>query len=472
MIKPAISPRTITASATTGLISAAKSGVKNIKDITETISNEPEVTKEEKFGMNYVGFFGSKKVGKDLKKSMKTIRDSVGSTFGIAKALKESVTKGAGVFGFVGKLIGGAAMALPIFALLGIPLLKGILGIIAIGGIAGLLSTFGGQILDFVRDKASGFTKFIREVIGDFFISRKTDTEFQEIRESSDARIEAALESDTNKDRQQAVVDANRKEIEFLQAEKSEYEENNKYDKNYRATLKAYDDRIRQLQTGKLDLEKKPETRFGKFLDAITPGFLKRPDLLGKFATDITEDKVTLATPGEKTYSELTGQEKIESIRAILRNFGDREDINRARLLYEQEIKKGSLFGQKLSEDQLQQANDIIKYLETFGEDPLGDIDPKDKEEFLKKLSGVNINPRELSKKIPEGGNVGGTSGSLSTNNAGNVAVLPMGNKSSNQSLVRNDTGGLVDGPSMKIHPNFDVDNFIAPINMANFNIV
>ena len=33
MIKPAISPRTITASATTGLISAAKSGVKNIKDI-------------------------------------------------------------------------------------------------------------------------------------------------------------------------------------------------------------------------------------------------------------------------------------------------------------------------------------------------------------------------------------------------------------------------------------------------------
>ena len=38
MIKPAISPRTITASATTGLISAAKSGVKNIKDINPDIS--------------------------------------------------------------------------------------------------------------------------------------------------------------------------------------------------------------------------------------------------------------------------------------------------------------------------------------------------------------------------------------------------------------------------------------------------
>ena len=106
MIRPAISPRRITGSATAGIVNAARSGVRNIKDITETISNEPEVTKEEKFGINYVGFFGSRRVNKDLKKSMKTIRDSVESTFGIAKALKESVTKGAGVFGFVGKLPG------------------------------------------------------------------------------------------------------------------------------------------------------------------------------------------------------------------------------------------------------------------------------------------------------------------------------------------------------------------------------
>ena len=191
MIKPAISPRTITASATTGLISAARSGVKNIKDITETISNEPEVTKEEKFGMNYVGFFGSKKVGKDLKKSMKTIRDSVGSTFGIAKALKESVTKGAGVFGFVGKLIGGAAMALPIFGLWN-SYNKSVLGIIAIGGVVDYYHIWG-QILEFVRDKASGFTQFIREVVGDFFIDRKTSIEFQDLKSESDARIQKQL---------------------------------------------------------------------------------------------------------------------------------------------------------------------------------------------------------------------------------------------------------------------------------------
>ena len=223
MIRPAISPRRITGSATAGIVNAARSGVRNIKDITETISNEPEVTKEEKFGINYVGFFGSRRVNKDLKKSMNTIRDSVGSTFDIAKSLKESVTKGAGVFGFVGKLIGGAAMALPIFGLLGIPIIKAVLGIIAIGGVAGLLSTFGGQILEFVRDKASGFTQFIREVVGDFFIDRKTSQEFQDLRSKSDARIEEAISSDKGKDRQQAVVDANQNEIKLLQAELSDY---------------------------------------------------------------------------------------------------------------------------------------------------------------------------------------------------------------------------------------------------------
>ena len=212
MIKPAITPRRITGNATTGIISAARSGVRNIQGATETISNAPDVTKEQKFGINYVGFFGSKKVGKDLKKSMNTIRDSVGSTFGIAKSLKESVTKGAGVFGFVGKLIGGAAMALPIFALLGVPLLKGILGILAVGGIAGLLSTFGGQIINFVKDKASGFTEFVKDIVGDFFIDRRTSQEFQSIRQQSDARIEEAISSDKGEDRQQAVVEANQNE--------------------------------------------------------------------------------------------------------------------------------------------------------------------------------------------------------------------------------------------------------------------
>ena len=457
MIRPAISPRRITGSATAGIVNAARSGVRNIKDITETISNEPEVTKEEKFGINYVGFFGSRRVNKDLKKSMKTIKDSVGSTFGIAKALKESVTKGAGVFGFVGKLIGGAAMALPIFGLLGIPLLKGILGVIAIGGIAGLLSTFGKQILEFVRDKASGFTQFIREVVGDFFIDRKSSQEFQDLRSKSDARIQEAIESDDRDDRQQAVVEANQNEIELLKAELSDYEKNNKGDRNFDKIKKAYKDRIKQLETGKLDLTDKGFFR----------GFF---DFEGRVANRINESEIPLVpAQGDKSYFELTPEEKLDSIRAVLRNFGSQEDISRARLLYEQEIQKEG----KLNQEQLTQANDIIRYLQTFGDDPLGKLDNTKKNEFLKQLipNSSNVNPKELSKKVSSVQNVNAVSSGQNTGGGGNVAVLPMGNNS-NQTLVRNDTGGLTSGPTMKIHANFDTDNFIAPINMANFNIV
>ena len=453
MIRPAISPRRITGSATAGIINAARSGVRNIKDITETISNEPEVTKEEKFGINYVGFFGSRRVNKDLRKSMKTIRDSVGSTFGIAKSLKESVTKGAGVFGFVGKLIGGAAMALPIFGLLGIPIIKAVLGIIAIGGVAGLLSTFGEQILEFVRDKASGFTQFIREVVGDFFIDRKTSIEFQDLKSESDVRIQEAIESDDRDDRQQAVFEANQNEIKLLQAERLEYEKNNKDDRNYRKTLKAYDDRIQQLKTGKLNLASNPFDR------------------LGQLASRVTESEVPLIpASGEKSYFELDPEEKLNSIRALLTNFAGQEDISKARLLYEQELQKD-----RLNIEERDQVKDIIEYLTRFGDDPLGKLDKTKKEDFLKQLipNNSNVNPKELSKKVSSVQNVNGVSGTSQRNTAGgnNVAVLPMGNNSK-ESLVRNDTGGLTSGPTMKIHSNFDPDNFVASINRANLNIV
>jgi len=453
MIRPAISPRRITGSATAGIVSAARSGVRNIQGATETISNAPDVTKEQKFGINYVGFFGSRKVNKDLKKSMNTIKDSVGSTFGIAKSLSESVKKGAGVFGFVGKLIGGAAMALPIFALLGVPLLKVFLGIVAIGGVAGLLSTFGGQILDFVKDKSSGFIQFIRDVVGNFFIDRKTSIEFQDLKSESDARIEKAIESDTNKDRQQAVLEANQNEIQFLQAERDAYEENNKNDRNYRKILKAYDARIKQLQTGKLDLSSGPF------------------DYMGQVGSRVTESEVPLIpASGEKSYFELSGEEKLNSIRALLTNFASQDDISKARSLYEQELQK-----ERLNIEEQDQVKDIIKYLQTFGDDPLGKLDDTKKEEFLKQLipNVSNVNPKELSKKVSSVQNVNGVSGGSQRNNSGanNVAVLPMGNNSK-QSLVRNDTGGLTSGPTMKIHSNFDADNFVAPINMANFNIV
>ena len=460
MIKPAISPRTITASATTGLISAAKSGIKNIKDITETISNEPEVTKEEKFGMNYVGFFGSKKVGKDLKKSMKTIRDSVGSTFGIAKALKESVTKGAGVFGFVGKLIGGAAVALPIFTLLGIPLIKGILGILAIGGVAALFNVFKKPIINFFKRTAE-FKTVIEDMIRNYFIDTKTSPEFKALSGVSQGRIDATVKELTTRkeeplDAQQAVVEATKSEIVILENQLTDYKQSNSKvtDPNYNANVKALEDRIEQLKTGKLDFRKG---------GTLTKNF----DFISALANRFANNQAVFSTSGYRT---LTPNEKFDTIRGALEKFGSKENIDTAKLVYEQQLKND------LKGDQKQLAEDMIEFLKRFGDDPLGKIEEDEKKLFLNEiLSGIDSNtikPQEISSNnVKELGKNSGVSGVSQGNNTGNIAMVPMGNKS-NQSLVRNDTGGLTSGPTMKIHPNFDVDNFVAPINMANFNIV
>ena len=456
MIKPAISPRTITGSATAGIISAARSGVRNIKDITETISNEPEVTKEEKFGINYVGFFGSRRVNKDLKKSMNTIRDSVGSTFDIAKSLKESVTKGAGVFGFVGKLIGGAAMALPIFGLLGIPIIKAILGIIAIGGIAALFGVFKKPIINFFKRTAE-FKNVIEDMIRNYFIDSKTSPEFKALSGESQGRIDATVEELTTREEeplnaQQAVVEATKNEIALLEKQLTDYKQNNSKatDPNYDANVKALDDRIKQLKTGELDL------RQG---NNITKNF----DFIGGLANRFTNNQGVFSVPG---YGVLTPNEKFDTIRGALEKFGSKENIDTAKLVYQQQL-KGNLKG-----DEKQFADDIIKFLDEFGDDALGKIEENEKKLFLDKLNDTAIKSQEISSNnVKERGTNSGVSGSSRRGNAGNVAMVPMGNKS-NQSLVRNDTGGLTSGPTMKIHSNFDPDNFIASINRANLNIV
>ena len=99
MITPNIAPRKITGSAAAGLFSAAKSSIRRMEKTTDAISKAPDVTKEQKFGMNYVQFFGSKKNSKILKKSLKSIRDSLVATFEIAKLLRSEVSKNVKLIG-------------------------------------------------------------------------------------------------------------------------------------------------------------------------------------------------------------------------------------------------------------------------------------------------------------------------------------------------------------------------------------
>ena len=56
--------------------------------------------------------------------------------------------------------------------------------------------------------------------------------------------------------------------------------------------------------------------------------------------------------------------------------------------------------------------------------------------------------------------------------NGTNVSVLPMGNNSPQPELARNDTGGLTSGPSMRLYPNVDHDNYVALINKSSLNVV
>ena len=182
MIRPLLTPRRVTGNAQAGLISAARGGVRNVQSSTNTISRAPDVTREQRFGMNYVEFFGSQRTYKILQKSMNTIRDSMVSTFAIAKDLKESVKTGSGVFGFIGKIITFGAIALPFLPFFGI--IKTILGLVALGGVGALLFKFKDQILgffekegvasrifDIIKSKAAGFTSYIKDIIADFLNS-------------------------------------------------------------------------------------------------------------------------------------------------------------------------------------------------------------------------------------------------------------------------------------------------------------
>ena len=105
MISPAIKPRVAFKPISRGLIVAARNSVNKVQESTQKISKG--LDKNEKFAMNYVQFFGSKKTTKILKKNLKSIKESLMSTFAMAKTLRKKVgemSKGGGIGGILGFL--------------------------------------------------------------------------------------------------------------------------------------------------------------------------------------------------------------------------------------------------------------------------------------------------------------------------------------------------------------------------------
>ena len=476
MIRPLLSPTRITGNATTGLISAARSGLRNIQRSTNLISRAPGVTKEQGFGINYVDFFGSKKISKDLKKSMETIRDSVGSTFDIAKSLKKSVTTGAGVFGFVGKLIGGAAAALPIFTLLGLPILKSILGVLAIGGVGTLLFTFKDQILNFlqsssgkvfdiIKSKSTGFRDFVRDSVKEFFIDANKSGLFTTVRDRSQERLDESLSEAKSL---QDVVKANQAEIKNLQEEKRTYEKLNPDKTNteeYRQQVKAYEDRITELKTGKIPVDLNRAQRFIKNKFKIGPVLGVGQRAFQRFTTE------TGAYP--ENYSTLNESQKenamLRTLGSISPTFNDEgnlnENITRLSQTYTRDLERGNLL-----ESQKEFANDVLDYLKEITNSQTVDSGQTLSTDFSKNLT-PRIIPKPSENEIKKDQKVN-RRGSTFNSKGTNVSVLPMGNKSSQPELARNDTGGLTSGPSMRLYPNVDHDNYVALINKSSLNVV
>ena len=135
--------------------------------------------KKNSFISNYTDFFGSKKTERTLRKSLKLVRDSLVSTFEIARHLKAAIigvtdnlkTKvkggGGGLFGGLGKLLSGLSGLVGIVGLLTNPFVLGILGLLAAGGIVALLSNdkIRGAVFGFLEEHAPKIVSFLWDAI-------------------------------------------------------------------------------------------------------------------------------------------------------------------------------------------------------------------------------------------------------------------------------------------------------------------
>ena len=368
MITSNIAPRRIMRTATAGLFSAARSSIRRVENTTNAISKAPNVTKEQKFGVNYVQFFGSKKNSKILKKSLKSIRDSLVATFEIAKLLRSEVSKNVkligektkGKRGFFGLGLGGI---LGLISFLANPIVLGVLGIGAglVGG--GLLINFlvknRDKIAGFIMDKAKGLYNtlqgLIAEVLRDFFGDRFKDPATRNLEIESENRIEAEmdkiLEDDEKADKrlfitkQEARKTATDNELQRLENRRNVLEKKNKSSKE-EDDLKAINARIKQLTTG--------ENVFDKKISRFSPESFARD----YFQKEFQREAVFLRD--NENYLEMSKEEKLKKIKGLIGNFRSKgNSMDRIEQVYRRAMNSG-----ELSESEMAQAVDIVRYAE------------------------------------------------------------------------------------------------------------
>ena len=199
MITPNISPTRVLNPLSRGLFTAAKNSISRTKELTGNISKTNEtVKKNEKFAMNFIEFFGSKKTAKILKKSLETIKKSLVATLEIAKLLRTSLNDlvkagkksgRGGLFGGIGGLIGGA-----IAAFFGKAALI-TLGILAVGGLGALLVANREAVFNFLNTNRKRFVGIVKPIVDAQLKNMFRSPEVKAIENEAFSRVDTEMKS-------------------------------------------------------------------------------------------------------------------------------------------------------------------------------------------------------------------------------------------------------------------------------------
>ena len=464
MFRPNIRPRRVMGTAAAGLFSAARSSIRRVENVTNKISKAPDVTKEQKFGINYVGFFGSKKNVKILKKSLKSIRDSLVATFEIAKLLRSEVSKNAKLIG--GKTRGkkgifgiGLGGILSLISILTNPIILSVLGIAGAGIAGGFLIKFlydnRDKIIGFIMDKARGLydflQSFVSNIVRDFIGDRVKSPELRNLEFRSEERIEENMDKlvkEQGMTEGDARIEATNLEIKFLKEEqqKLDLSTNPRTSRaNKPGDLKkfeALDARIKELQTGEVTTDR-------------LSGIMER--FFGESIRD-TLRREAVFLPESVTFSDKSQEEQLELTEKIFRKFKQQgNDPSRVKQLYQREIEKG------LSADKEAQARAMIAFAEK-------EERSKVKEKDTSSEVNNEIKPSSTKKSVTDR-NAGRDSSGSSSGKAGKPGSVGLNPNISGGSGLTQQPVAANSAPEMVIHNNFDPDNQYRDMNASLLNI-
>ena len=151
---------------------------KKLAPPTKQLAKERRENDSSQFVKNYLDFFGAKKTAKVLRNNLKITRDALVDMFETTKLLKIQIRnitdslktkggkkKGGLLGGLLGGGLGGLSGLLSAAALLTNPIVLGILGAIAAGGIAALLLNEGTRnaIFGFLKNYAAPVVGFLKD---------------------------------------------------------------------------------------------------------------------------------------------------------------------------------------------------------------------------------------------------------------------------------------------------------------------